>query len=210
MQLIRLIAATLCVLFPGNFLVQATVDAEIFMAERGEPQEFAELFTSSNYTLSLENPDEFDVIFLSSGKNVECEIVRISEKFVFYTQLGSSEMEWVDRRLVKQVKYKNGEIDKLEKKATPKAKQADWKTVTVTRNPEDVANMRKVGDIKVKHKALTREHYYKPYTLESSAEILVRRDAAQINADVALVLKVEHHRPYGDPPTVTIFAEAYR
>ena len=147
---------------------------------------------------------------LFRSEDMVCEVKRVSDKFVFYTKPGSKDMEWIDRRLVKTIFYQNGVVDDLTEKETKEKLPKDWKEVTITKNPEDVAGMVKVSEIVVKHVASTRQHYFKPNTLESSAEIVVRRNAAQKDADFVLVLKVEHHRPYGDPPVVTIIGEAYK
>ncbi len=155
-------------------------------------------------------PAAKDKVLLKSGELIICEVSRISEKFVFYTPVGGGEVVWIERGLVKSVTYANGQEADLSQKGNVEKPARDWRSIVVTKDPQDVANMTKVADIKLKHKAVTREHYYKSQTLETSAEILAKREAAGKDASVILIIKLEHHRSYGDPPAVTLVAEAYK
>lgn len=209
MQMRKLIATILCFLLLGNLIVMATNVTEDILNHKPEANNFGTYYPTIVVNDEIQNPTISDKLLLMSDKEVVCEVKRVSDKFVFYIKPGSKDTEWIDRRLVKSIHYQNGGIEDLTKKEVKEKATKDWNEVTISKNSEDVVGMVKVGDIEVKHQATTRQHYFKPYTLESSAEILVRRNAAQKNADIALVLKVEHHRPYGDPPVVTIIAEAY-
>ncbi|MDD4384000.1 MAG: hypothetical protein PHD06_02345 [Bacteroidales bacterium] len=205
----KLIATILCFLLLGNLIVMATNVSGDIVNDKSEANNLGTYYLPIVVNDEIQNPTISDKLLLMSDKEVVCEVKRVSDKFVFYIKPGSKDTEWIDRRLVKSIHYQNGEIEDLTKKEVKEKATKDWNEVTISKNSEDVVGMVKVGDIEVKHQATTRQHYFKPYTLESSAEILVRRNAAQKNADIALVLKVEHHRPYGDPPVVTIIAEAY-
>jgi|GEM_PF-2118133 hypothetical protein len=209
MQMRKLIATILCFLLLGNLIVMATNVSGDIVNDKSEANNLGTYYLPIVVNDEIQNPTISDKLLLMSDKEVVCEVKRVSDKFVFYIKPGSKDTEWIDRRLVKSIHYQNGEIEDLTKKEVKEKATKDWNEVTISKNSEDVVGMVKVGDIEVKHQATTRQHYFKPYTLESSAEILVRRNAAQKNADIALVLKVEHHRPYGDPPVVTIIAEAY-
>lgn len=210
MQLIKLIATILCFVVCGKFLVMATNTTGVFIDDKFGISTAAACSQTVELNVDMQSPTTSDKLLLMSGKDIECEVKRVSDKFVFYTKSGSKDMEWIDRRLVKTIYYQNGVVDDLTKKETKEKPPKDWKEVAITKEPEDVANMVKVSEIKVKFVASTREHYFRPYTLESSAEIVARRNAAQKDADIVLVLKVEHHRSYGDPPVVTIIGEAYK
>ncbi|HPF93599.1 MAG TPA: hypothetical protein PLV65_06670 [Tenuifilaceae bacterium] len=209
MQQRLLFALTLAFVILGNIFSFAA------SAFEGDANRTNRWIAASAYSEMLANKSAAqsptsDKLLLMSGKDIVCEVKRVSEKFVFYTKPGSKDMEWIDRRLVKTIHYQNGVVEDLTKKEVEEKAPKDWNEVVLTKNADDIADMVKVGEIEVKHEATTRQHYFKPYTLESSAEILVRRQAAKKDADIALVIKVEHHRPYGDPPVVTIVAEAYK
>lgn len=151
-----------------------------------------------------------DMILLKDGDVIECTIGRASDKFLFYTQAGSEEMKWIEKALISSAIYKNGSTVDLEATTESVAKEIDWRMVKVTRNPDDVAHLVKVSDISVKYIANFKERMYKNNTLETAAEIMAKREAAAKGATVVLVLKIEHHKSYGDPPAVSLEAESYK
>ena len=210
MHLKKITITLLCLIIYGKFLVIATNSTGVFIDDRFDISIIVSSEQMVEFNTDLQSPTTNDKLLLMSGKDMLCEVKRVSDKFVFYTKSGGKDMEWIDRRLVKTIYYQNGVVDDLTKKETIEKSPRDWKEVTITKNPEDIAGMVKVSDISIKHVASTRQHYFKSNTLESSAEIVARRNAAQKDADFVLVLKVEHHRPYGDPPVVTIIGEAYK
>jgi hypothetical protein len=70
--------------------------------------------------------------------------------------------------------------------------------------------MVEIDVIEVVVEASGREQYYKPSTLENSAFIVLKKKAALLNGELILIKKKSHNRPYGEAPSVTIQAIAYR
>lgn len=155
-------------------------------------------------------PTTYDWIKLLDGTEMEVEVRKISDKFVFYSSPGQMETDYVDRRKVHTIYYRTGKIEPMSTKPTEKRQVIEWQQVTLTNNPKDVEGMIKVEDLRVSFQATTRHHYYKPETLEISAEIQLRKNAGLNGADFVLVTHREHHRAYGDPPKVTLVGESYR
>ncbi|PKP43821.1 MAG: hypothetical protein CVT95_11725 [Bacteroidetes bacterium HGW-Bacteroidetes-12] len=153
---------------------------------------------------------QYDWLKLLNGQEKEVEVRRISDKYVFYSQPDNMDVEWIDRREVQTIYYRTGKIEQMTQKAIEIRKVKDWQKIDATRAKEDVDDMIKVEDLQVKHEATNRHEYNKAKTLETSAEIILKKQAALLNADIILIVKVEHHRAYGDPPVVTMTAEAYR
>lgn len=155
-------------------------------------------------------PSKFDWLKLLDGKELEVEVRRISDKYVFYSKPGVMDMDWIDRREVQTIYYRTGKIEQMSQKAVEIREVKDWQEIVSTRQSEDVSDLIKIEDIQVRHEASNRHEYYKAKTLEASAEILLKKQAALLNADVILIVNVEHYRAYGDPPVVTMTAETYR
>ena len=120
------------------------------------------------------------------------------------------ETDYIDRRKVQTVYYRSGRIENMASRETEIRTVKDWKEVEITNKPEDVEGMIKLEEHKMGFQATTRHHYYKPETLETSAEIQIRKEAGLKGADIVLITKREHHRAYGDPPTVTLYGISYR
>ena len=155
-------------------------------------------------------PSEYDWIKLLNGKELEVEVKRISDKFVFFSRPDDANMDWIDREEVEAIYYRTGSVEKMAKIMDEKRETKDWREVRVTREPEHVANMARVEDLEIRYEPTTRNHNYRPKTLENNAEIALQRQAALLKADIILITSVNHHRAYGVPPIVIMQAEAYR
>lgn len=165
---------------------------------------------SQNHSYIEQVTQKNDMILLKDGDVIECTIGRVSDKFVFYNLEGSEEMKWIDKSLISSAIYQDGSAVDLEATTDNTAKKIDWRMVKVTREPDDVAKLVKVSDISVKYKANFKERMYNNNTLETAVEVMAKREAAEQGATVVLVLKIEHHKAYGDPPTVSMQAESYK
>jgi len=155
-------------------------------------------------------PSTYDWIKLLDGKEIEVEIRKISEKFVYFSKPGDMETDYIDRRQVQTIYYRTGKIEPMSANPTEIRKIIEWEQVDITNNPKDVEGMIKIEELKVALQATTRHHYYKPETLETSAEIILRKNAGLNGGEIVLVTSREHHRAYGDPPRVTLLGTSYR
>jgi hypothetical protein len=152
----------------------------------------------------------YDWLKLLNGQEQEVEVKRISDKYVFYSQPGKMDIDWIDRREVRTIYYRTGKVEQMAQKVLEIREVKDWQLVSLTKDEEDVLDMIKVDDIEVMYEGTSQHHYYKPATLLTSAEIVLKKQAALLGADMVLIITIEHHRSYGDPPVVTIIGEAYR
>lgn len=210
---ILLLFSTICLLFSANLsrgysFNKHEILSSSFQLSHSVIQEQAKDTTLSKITPGVQS--QYDWLKLLNGQEKEVEVRRISDKYVFYSQPGNMDVAWIDRREVRTIYYRSGKVEQMAQKAVEIREVKDWQLITLTKEKEDVLDMIKVDDIEVKHEGTTRHHYYKPATLLTSAEIVLKKQAALLDADIVLIMKVEHHRAYGDPPVVTVTGEAYR
>jgi len=152
-----------------------------------------------------------DIMTLMSGEDTEVEIRKFSTKFIYYSEPGQSSMKQIDRRLVNIVYYRSGRKEVITPKAVDIPKNSDWEKIKITEDPKEVSPlMVEIDVIEVVVEASGREQYYKPQTLESSAFIILKKKAALINAELVLIKKKAHNRPYGEAPSYKVEAIAYR
>jgi hypothetical protein len=171
------------------------------------PKEVAKPKSSIDFTKT----SKVDMIKFLDGNIIEVDIQKISEKFITYNKPGDiNDIEYVDRRKVQAIHFRSGRIETMSEKVVEIRKIGSWDEVKLTDKPEDVKGMVEVRNMEVKLVAQTRHHYYKPETLESSAEIIMKKNAALENAEIVLITKRAHHRAYGDPPSVILVGIAYR
>ncbi len=183
-------------------------------------------FASTNNLCSpnmvlLEKPDSisktetsesrvYDRLKMVDGSEKEVVVKEISDKFVFFSEPEVDNVDWVDKNEVEAILYKDGTKRYLERSTNEKSGVKDWRGVEVTRDAEEVSGMVKIDELEVRREAISRSQFLKNSTLETNAEIAIKKEAAAIRADVVLVIEVLHHRAYGDPPVVVMRGEAYR
>lgn len=152
-----------------------------------------------------------DIMVLMSGEENEVEIRKFSTKFIYYSSPGESSMKQIDRRLVNIIYYRSGRKEVITPKAVDIPQGSDWEKIKIVENEKEVSPlMVEIDVIEVVVEASGREQYYKPQTLESSAYIIVKKKAALLNAEVVLIKKKSHNRPYGEAPSFKVQAIAYR
>jgi hypothetical protein len=165
---------------------------------------------SQNSRITPGVPSEYDWIKLVNGKEKEVEIRRISEKYVYFSEPREMDMKWIDRREVQTLYYRSGKIEQMTQGEVEIRKVKDWKLVELTKDISKVESMIRIDVVEIRLEASSRHHYYKPETLQSSAEIVLKKNAALLHADIILITRTEHHRAYGDPPSIYMSGVAYR
>ncbi len=174
--------------------------------------------TASNGTHGQTKPlidfsktSKFDMIKYHDGRVIEVEVQKISEKFITFNLPNDKDaIDYVDRRKVHAVHFRSGRIEVMSDKATEVRKVKEWDEVKVTYSSEEVKGMLEIKKVDIRLNAQSREHYYKQSTLEASAEIILKKKAALENADFILIIKKQHYRAYGDPPSIYMQGIAYR
>lgn len=165
----------------------------------------------SKSELDFTKTSKFDMIKFLDGSIIEVDVQKISPKFITYNKPGDIDaIDYIDRRKVQAIHYRSGRIETISEKETEIRKVSNWEEVKLTSDPNEVKGMIEVKDIEVKLQAQSRSHYYKPATLEASAEIIAKKTAALENASIILITKREHYRAYGDPPSIVLKGIAYR
>jgi hypothetical protein len=168
--------------------------------------------TSTKSGISAQTQSKHDKLLLADGKEMLVDVQRVSDRFIFFIKPGGGNTDWIDRKEVKAIHYKSGEIDKLDtpQAAAEPAKPKDWQSIEITRKANDIEGLSKVDDIEIRLISPSNRSYQSAKALERSAEVSIMKQAANMNADIVLITKVNHIRAYGDPPVIIMTAEAYR
>ncbi|MFP4555317.1 MAG: hypothetical protein ACLFNU_00475 [Bacteroidales bacterium] len=173
-----------------------------YLASQEEPDSVSKTDTAEQ--------EKFDKLIMADGTERSVKVKEISDKFVFFSETGVDNVDWVDKDEVEAILYRDGTKRYLEGRSNDGSKAKDWRGVEVTRNADEVSGMVKVGDLEIRREAISRSQFLKTTTLETNAEIAIKKEAALRRADMVLIIEVLHHRAYGDPPVVVMKGEAYR
>lgn len=164
----------------------------------------------AEFFAELQTPSDSDKIILKNGKEMVCEVKKVSDKFVFYTKPNTDTPDWIDRSEVHSIRYSNGEVVELSNYTPEKEEGKDWRSIKLTKISEDIVGLTKIDNIDVRFEARDRKTYKSAIALERGAEIVIMKQAATMNADIVFVTNINHIRAYGDPPVIIMNCQAYR
>jgi len=89
-----------------------------------------------------------------------------------------------------------------------KVEKLDWRKVKIVNNESNVLGMNKVREIKATAKG-DRQGYRTPKSLERSARVILRKKAAQLNANYILLTDKNIVVAFGENPSATLYGIAY-
>jgi len=149
-----------------------------------------------------------DIIVLHSGEKLYVDVKKIQFNDLFYTFPKDPDILQMDKRLVKKVYYKSGKIETLSQADEEIPEVGDYRKVKVTRDRKDVEKFVEVGRFEAKAEG-SRRRNTSLRSLERSAEIILRRKAALLNAHIVLVVDQQASMAFGEVPSTTLTGVAY-
>jgi hypothetical protein len=150
-----------------------------------------------------------DTIILFGGEKITGIIQRITSESVIYKKSANSEQESVNRNRVNKIQYSSGKTEVINESPKKPGEKIDWRKVKVLKNKKQVLGMTKVEDLEASAKGSGRG-YETPKSLKRRATVILRKKAAKINANYVLIVKESVSAAFGEIPSVTIEAKAYR
>lgn len=149
-----------------------------------------------------------DIIVLHTGEKLYVDVIKIQLNDLYYTFPKHQEILEMDKRLVKKVYYKSGKIETLSQADEEIPDVGDYRKVKVTRDKKDVEKFLEVGRFDAKAEG-SRRRNTSLRSLERSAEIILRRKAALLNAHIVLVIDQQSSMAFGEVPSTTLTGVAY-
>ena len=150
-----------------------------------------------------------DRIRLRDGKVIVCEIIKISDRFIYYNQSGNADMQFVTRAQVKAIARRGGAEEPLGEGAVA-GQVKRWEDVRTTKTENDVKGMLEVGPVVGKAIPSGNRRAQGIRSLEEAALVVLKRRGAEMNADMILITETIQYVAYGDTPSVTIKGVAFR
>lgn len=89
-----------------------------------------------------------------------------------------------------------------------KEEKLDWRKVKIVNNESNVLGMKKIKEIKATTKG-DGQGYRTPKSLERSARVILRKKAAQLNANYILLTDKNIVVAFGENPSATLYGIAY-
>jgi hypothetical protein len=146
-----------------------------------------------------------DTIIMISGKKVLSSVQGVSSTKITYIPFGKTEVKEVERKQVHKIKYKNGRVESFNSLAMQMVAEGDWKTIIITDKKSEVEGFVVLGEVDAKSSARVRD----AKSAQRSAEIILKKKAANMGGLVILVTKRESKGGYGEVPSHKVEGVVY-
>lgn len=146
-----------------------------------------------------------DTIVKLGGVKMPVRILQVGRTDVTYQEIGQDDYKKMDQKQIQKLIYKSGRIEQINKPLFEMVDESDWRSVILTDNEDDVAGMTEKG--KVKSESYTRARNKR--SALKSAEIRLKKKAANLGATIVLIEKKEATGGYGEVPSYKMAGTAY-
>lgn len=145
-----------------------------------------------------------DTIVHIAGPKMIVNVSHITSSKIFYSYPDKDNIFEIDRKQVEKVVFGSGRVEILNKPAFQMINDADWRSVFITKKPEDVEGLFLRGEVSVQAAAAKN----RKETIRN-AEIRLKKQAAALSADIIYLTNTEFKGGYGDVPSITLKGLAY-
>lgn len=143
------------------------------------------------------------LVHLGGGKN-PVRIVNVTNSKIYFTEVGESDVNELDREQVERIIHSTGRVEVLNRPVFEMITEDNWRHVLVTEDPEDVQFLDELGHLEITAPARRNRK-----TTIRNAEIRLMRQTAALGGTMLLVTGTQFSGGYGDVPTVTMKGVAF-
>ncbi len=136
------------------------------------------------------------------------DVKKFNYKYISYTDPGKMEMYDIDRRKVYKIIYKSGLVEFINTVEKKIPYNKDWKYILITESEDEINGYTKMG--KVKGSSSNSKIEATNEELERSAVIMLKKQAAKLEADIVLITNRSYYRAYGEIPSAILKGIAYK
>ena len=150
-------------------------------------------------------PTVQDTIIRLGGKKIACDVMNVSATDVTYKLLGETKSRVIERKQIEKIRYKSGNLDIFNKPVLQMLGDSQWESVLVTEKKSDVEGLFEYATIE----AISTSDARSPKSARKSATIRLQKKAANIGANIILLIKAEAKGGYGEIPGYDLVGIAY-
>jgi len=149
-----------------------------------------------------------DTIFFFEAKEMHVDVMKITYDSVLYRKPGETELRALDKDIIHKIKYNWGRLEILNEKPKEPQKRLDWRKVTILTKPKQAEGYYEVEQVTAKAKGSGRG-YETPRSLENKAEVILKKKAANLNAEYVLITNKTITTAFGEMPSATLTGMVY-
>lgn len=152
-----------------------------------------------------ETEPKLDTIYMLGQTKKIVKIKRVMYSTIVYEEPGSDENKEVEKKQVQRIVYHSGRREKFNEPIIMDVEETSWKNVVLTNEESEVKGLYKVGEVHGKSSSRNRT----PRAAERTAEIRLKRRAANRGAQIVLITKEEATGGFGEVPKFFMKGIAY-
>jgi hypothetical protein len=149
-----------------------------------------------------------DTIYLFDAQAMHVDVMKITFDSVLYRQPGETQLQALDKDIIHKIKYNWGKLEILNEKPKEPKKRLDWRKVEILNSPGQAEQFYKMEEITAKTKGSGRG-FETPKSLENKARVILKKKAANLNAEYVLITNKTITTAFGEIPSATLTGTAY-
>jgi len=162
---------------------------------------------TQKYRKSLQQSNT-DTVYFFDRETMHVNVMKITYDSILYREAGQTHLKALDKDLVNKIKYNWGRLEILNEKPPKRKERYDWRKVRFLKNKRRASGMRQIKEITAKAKGSGRG-YETPRSLEAKARTIIRKKAANVNAQYVLITNKTISTAFGEIPSATLTGVAY-
>ncbi len=148
-----------------------------------------------------------DTIYLFGGDKMYINVKKISFDSIIYTETNTNKRLTLDKDKVHKIRYNWGKLEYINEEPVSKEKSLDWREVKVVKNKVNVKNKYRIEEIEASVKG--NSYYESARVLVKKAKVILRKKAANLNANYVLITNKTVSMAFGEIPSATLTGVAY-
>ena len=149
-----------------------------------------------------------DTIYLFDAQAMHVDVMKITFDSVLYRHPGETGLQALDKDIIHKIKYNWGKLEILNEKPKEPQKRLDWRKVEILNKPGQADDLFKVEEVTAKAKGSGRG-YETPKSLENKARVILKKKAANLNAEYVLITNKTITTAFGEMPSATLTGMIY-
>ncbi|MBS3806551.1 MAG: hypothetical protein KGY60_03530 [Bacteroidales bacterium] len=159
------------------------------------------------YRKSLQQ-SHLDTVYFFDRETIYVNVMKITYDSILYREPGETDLKSMGKDPVNKIKYNWGRLEILNEEPPKRQKRYDWRKVEFLKNESKASGMQQVKEIIAQTKGSGRG-FETPKSLEVKAKTILRKKAANVNAQYVLITNKTINTAFGEIPSATLTGIAY-
>lgn len=202
--LIKIKLFLLLVIIPAYLFSQQT--EENSRDTTGHPLDSSK--TKEKNTSGKTEKPRIDTVKLFNADPMYVNVLKITSDSIIYTEPGETNLKKLDKQRVHKIRYEWGRVETVNESPPKYPERYDWRKVEILENKKKTQGLFEIENIQAKAKGSPRG-FDTPKSIELRARAILKKKAANVNAQYVLITNKIITIAFGEMPSATLKGIAY-